>query len=491
MMRSLYSGISGLSVNQTKMDVIGNNIANVNTVGFKASRAAFADVFYQNIQSASGPNESTGAAGQNAMQIGLGSKLASIVSSPTKTGGSQRTDNPFDLMISGDSFFIVNQGGTNYFSKAGDFKIDADGTLCTSSGGTVMGWQVDPKDPTRTVADMVSPLKLMSAQNLYSDPEATTKAYLAGNIDQKDTQLALNGSGKMATISFYDKLGQSYTATFKILHAGDSSTPPVAIDNQYSVQLVDVVDSQKNSILTTKVVDATGNVTYKASGIGSVKLGAETFDYDVNTTTGAITPKTTAKPNLLTFNAATGKFVGIGSTATATDKSISLQLGATAATNHFSDISIDFSSLTQFGGSGSTTAAGYIGGVDGTGKGRKAGSMEGLSVDTSGKIYGSYDNGDSRLLGQIAVASFSNPAGLEAKGGNLYAETQNSGKFDGIGHDVTSDGGKFMPGVLEMSNVDLASEFTEMITTQRGFQASSRIITTSDTLLEELINLKR
>jgi flagellar hook protein FlgE len=490
MMRSLYSGISGLSVNQTKMDVIGNNIANVNTVGFKASRAAFADVFYQTIQSASGPNDSTGAAGQNAMQIGLGSKLSSIVSSPTKTGGSQRTDNPFDLMISGDSFFIVNQGGTNYFSKAGDFKIDGDGTLCTSSGGTVMGWQVDPKDPTRTVADMVSPLKLMSAQNLYSDPQASTKAYFAGNIDQKDTQLALNGSGKMATISFYDKLGQSYTATFKILHAADSSTPPVAIDNQYSVQLVDVVDSQKNSILVTKKVDAAGTVTYSKSGLGTIKVGAvDLSGYTVDATTGAITYPT-GTPNLLTFNGATGKFVGIGGS-TATDKSISLQLGATAATNHFSDVSMDFSSLTQFGGSGSTTAAGYIGGVDGSGKGRKAGSMEGLSVDTSGKIYGSYDNGDSRLLGQIAVASFSNPAGLEAKGGNLYAETQNSGKFDGIGHDVTSDGGKFMPGVLEMSNVDLASEFTEMITTQRGFQASSRIITTSDTLLEELINLKR
>ncbi len=490
MMRSLYSGISGLSVNQTKMDVIGNNIANVNTVGFKASRAAFADVFYQTIQSASGPNESTGAAGQNAMQIGLGSKLSSIVSSPTKTGGSQRTDNPFDLMISGDSFFIVNQGGTNYFSKAGDFKVDGDGTLCTSSGGTVMGWQVDPKDPTRTVADMVSPLKLMAPQNLYSDPEATTKAYLAGNIDQKDTQLALNGSGKMVTVSFYDKLGQPYTATFKILHAADSSTPPVAIDNQYSVQLVDVVDSQKNSILVTKKVDAAGTVTYSKSGLGTIKVGAvDLSGYTVDATTGAITYPT-GTPNLLTFNGATGKFVGIGD-ATSTNKSISLQLGATAATNHFSDVSMDFSSLTQFGGSGSTTAAGNIGGVDGSGKGRKAGKMEGLSVDTNGKIYGSYDNGDNRLLGQIAVASFSNPAGLEAKGGNLYAETQNSGKFDGIGHDVSSDGGKFMPGVLEMSNVDLASEFTEMITTQRGFQASSRIITTSDTLLEELINLKR
>ena len=149
MMRSLYSGISGLSVHQTKMDVIGNNIANVNTVGFKASKVSFSDVFYQTVQSATGPNESTGAAGQNAMQIGLGSTVSSIVSSPTKTGGAQRTDNPFDIMINGDSFFVVNQGGTNYFTKAGNFKVDANGTLATTSGGTVMGWQVDPNDPTK------------------------------------------------------------------------------------------------------------------------------------------------------------------------------------------------------------------------------------------------------------------------------------------------------------------------------------------------------
>lgn len=491
MMRSLYSGISGLSVHQTKMDVIGNNIANVNTVGFKASRVAFSDVFYQTIQSATGPNDSTGAAGQNAKQIGLGSTVSSIVASPTKTGGAQRTDNPFDIMINGDSFFVVNQGGTNYFTKAGDFKVDADGTLCTSSGATVMGWQVDPKDGTKTVADMVSPLKIMAPQNLYSDPVATTNSYISGNIDSKDTQLALNGTGKTVTLSFYDKLGQAYNATFKIIHAADTSTPPAAIDNQYSVQLQDITDNQGNSIFVKKTVNpSTGVVTYSNSGITGSTLGGNALTAStVDPVTGAFNFSGSTMP-ILTFNAATGKFVGVGATASTTG-SIDLKLGATAATNPFGDLKIDFSTITMFGGSGNTTLSSTPGDLHGLGKGRKAGNMTGLSVDSAGKIYGTYDNGDNRLLGQIAVASFSNPAGLESKGGNMFAQTQNSGGFDGIGHDVTSDGGSFTTGVLEMSNVDLASEFTEMITTQRGFQANSRIITTSDTLLEELINLKR
>lgn len=487
MMRSLYSGISGLSVHQTKMDVIGNNIANVNTVGFKASRVSFSDVFYQTIQSATGPNESTGAAGQNAMQIGLGSTVSSIVSSPTKTGGAQRTDNPFDIMINGDSFFVVNQAGTNYFTKAGDFKVDADGTLCTSSGATVMGWQVDPNDSTKTVADIVSPLKIMAPENLYSAPEATTAAYISGNIDSKDTQLATGSTGRTVNISFYDNLGQAYNATVKLMHA-TTGTPPATTDitNQYTVQLTDVTDSLGNHIFRT----ATGTPpVYTATAITPISFGG--VDYALDTTTGEL--KTASALPVLEFNASTGVFTSVkGSVIDATaDKNLHFNITTPLGQDTFPDITVDFSSLTMYAGSGNTTASATPGDLTGLGKGRKAGNMTGLSVDTSGKIYGTYDNGDNRLLGQIAVASFSNPAGLESVGGNLFAQTQNSGKFDGIGHDVSSDGGSFTTGVLEMSNVDLASEFTEMITTQRGFQANSRIITTSDTLLEELINLKR
>ncbi len=493
MMRSLYSGISGLSVHQTKMDVIGNNIANVNTVGFKASRVSFSDVFYQTVQSATGPNESTGAAGQNAMQIGLGSTVSSIVSSPTKTGGAQRTDNPFDIMINGDSFFVVNQGGTNYFTKAGDFKVDANGTLATSSGATVMGWQVDPNDPTKTVADVVSPLKIMSPENLYSTPVATTAATVSGNIDSKDTQLAIGGSGKTISIAFYDNLGQAYNATVKLMHNTTGTAPNLTdVDNQYTVQLVDVLDANGKSIYKTG--SGTTADPYKETSVKPISFGG--IDYTLDTATGKL--KTTGPLPVVTFNATTGEFVSaIGAGAdngTGTDSNKSLNFSITdtsTAGSPFRNITVDFSTITMFAGSGKTNLDVTPGDLDNKNAGRKAGNMTGISVDSAGKIYGTYDNGDNRLLGQIAVASFSNPAGLEAVGGNLFAETQNSGKFDGIGKDVSNDGGSFTTGVLEMSNVDLASEFTEMITTQRGFQANSRIITTSDTLLEELINLKR
>ncbi|HCA69205.1 MAG TPA: flagellar hook protein, partial [Lachnospiraceae bacterium] len=159
--------------------------------------------------------------------------------------------------------------------------------------------------------------------------------------------------------------------------------------------------------------------------------------------------------------------------------------------NTFRDIDLDFSKVTQYATSGVSNLTAVKGGLDGKGAGKQFGNMNGVSVDTSGKIYGKYDNGDRILLGQIAVASFSNPAGLEAVGDNMFAATQNSGDFDGIGQDPTQGGEGLLTGVLEMSNVDLSEQFTEMITTQRGFQANSRIITTSDTLLEELINLKR
>lgn len=480
-MRSLYSGISGLSVHQTKMDVIGNNIANVNTVGFKASYVNFSDVFYQTLQSATGPNGTTGAAGQNAMQIGLGSKVGSIVSSPDKTGGAQRTDNPFDIMINGSSFFVVNSGGSNYFTKAGNFIVDGNGTLCTSSGATVMGWQVDPDDPTKTKADTVSALKIMSPENVYSAPEATTDVYVSGNIDQKDEQIAAGASGKVVNLSFYDNLGQAYNA--KLVLKQDATDP-----SQYTVELDDITDSNGDSIFS--VIDDPGPpTTYKATG-QSVTFGGATYG-------GTMIDTDTGKPMLsggtlskITFNASNGKFVTTGADGT-NDPSLKMEISAAPASSFAKEINVDFSTITMYAGSGSSNLESTMGDLDGLGTGRKAGNMSGLSVDTNGKIYGTYDNGDSRLLGQIAVASFSNPAGLESVGGNMFAETQNSGKFDGVGQDVSSDGGSFTTGVLEMSNVDLSAQFTEMITTQRGFQANSRIITTSDTLLEELINLKR
>lgn len=517
MMRSLFSGVSGLKVHQTKMDVIGNNIANVNTIGFKGSTVNFSDVFYQTSSSASGPNEETGMAGRNAIQIGLGSNLSSITTNVATAGGSQRTDNPFDVMIQGDAFFIVNSGGTNYFTKNGAFQVDAAGTLCLANGANVMGWQVDEKG--NIVKGQVSKLQVMGGENMYSEPEATTKATVSGNIDSTDTQLR-DGKGAPMQVQFYDNLGNLYTAKLAITDNSTTTTGTTPVttftpkDGKYNVTVTDIMDANNQSIFasydeTTKKFSATNiteftfaDVTYKAT----VKTDGSGYSVDADPDTS----KTTIE-----FNPNSGKFVGIYSAKTtatdgaaaqptdlATDKgkyaSQSFKLTSTANTTHAfpaDGLSVDFSNLTQYATSDSGTGTSKIqvtkGDAQGYDAGYPVGNMNGISIDGSGKIYGVYDNGTNKLLGQIAVASFANPSGLEAVGDSMFAQTKNSGEFDGIGEDPSSGNRKLLTGVQEMSNVDLSTEFTSMITTQRGFQANSRIITTSDTMLEELINLKR
>lgn len=485
MMRSMFSGVSGLKVHQTRMDVIGNNISNVNTIGFKSSSVNFSDAFYQTIQSASGSNATTRTTGRNAMQIGLGSNVASITTSVGTPGPPQRTDNPYDVMIEGNGFFIVNYGGSNYFTKAGSFGVDEYGTLCTSAGASVMGWKVDDNDPTKTVADVVKPLNIMSPENMYAKPEATSNIYVSGNIDSKDTQVANNATGKMVNLSFYDKMGHSYNADLRVRQTGGST-------NNYSVDVLDVKDDAGKSIFVEKVTDASGNITYKASSITTVNFGTAEYRAEVNTQTGEVTMNTGDVQ--LSFNGSDGSFIGIGN-GTGVDSggdSITFTINADAGgSNPFKPIDVDFSKVTMYSTSGNSTLEANKGSLAGLGAGKQVGKQKGISINGSGKIYGKYDNGDSKLLGQIALASFSNPAGLESIGNSMFAATQNSGDFDGIGQDPTQGGGTLSTGLLEMSNVDLSSQFIDMITTQRGFQANSRIITTSDTLLEELINLKR
>ena len=478
MMRSLYSGVSGLKVHQTKMDVIGNNISNVNTVGFKSSAVNFSDILYQTTSSASGPNATTGTAGINAKQIGLGSSVASISSTVSVSGGSQRTDNALDIMIEGDQFFVVNNGKQNYFTRAGAFTVDANGVLCNAAGCKVMGWQVDPNDPSKCVQDTVSELRVMSPDTQYIEPEATTNVYVSGNIDYKDTQLTTD-TGKTTTLAFYDNLGQSYMAVMKVKQSDE-------YNNQYKVSITNILDSKGNSIFVNKTEEDDGTITYSASAITSFIFGAEgdeisaevDEDGNVNIDMEGVD---------LVFDAATGKFSSVGGEEGG--KSINFMVNADPSP--FTMIDVDFSSMTMYASSGSSSFSCSRGSLDGQGAGAPKGEMSGISVDTSGRIYGTYDNGDTKLLCQIAVASFANAAGLEAVGNNLFAATMNSGDFDGVGEDISSNGGKMNTGVLEMSNVDLSTEFTQMITTQRGFQANSRTITVSDTLLEELINLKR
>ncbi|MBQ8596549.1 MAG: flagellar hook protein FlgE [Lachnospiraceae bacterium] len=469
MMRSLYAGVAGLKTHQTRMDVIGNNIANVNTTSYKSQSMTFSDLMYQTTQSASGANPTTGVGGINARQIGLGSKTSAIKTAITTQGASQTTNDPFDLMISGDAFFVVNNGNENFFTRDGSFYVDGKGNLAmTSTGYNVMGWQVDPTNENVVKKDTVSALRIMTEANMTYPPEATTKSMVSGVVDKNDTDVT-SDTGKIMNLEFYDKQGYKYTARMSV-HELDGDT------GQFYVQLDDILDVNGDSIVpegtnmrdlisfgSEEITDADGNVVANNASILKFR---ETKDE----TTGADT----------------GSFEYVGA---AGGKTVTIDFAA--ALPQFEDIEIDFSTTSNYNVNGSSTISAISGDDTGLGSGRKIGEMSGITIQKDGMIYASYDNGQSRLLGQIAVATFANPSGLEKAGDNLYSATMNSGEFDGIGEDITVGGGRMDSGVLEMSNVDLSAEFTEMITTQRGFQANSRIITVSDTLLEELTNLKR
>lgn len=550
MMRSMYSGVSGLKTHQTKMDVIGNNIANVNTVGFKSSSVTFSEIMYQNLSGASGPNALTGTGGVNAKQIGLGVTTGSTSVNITGPGSSQTTGRAFDIKLndtnSATSFFIVSNGSGTQFTRAGSFYVDGAGNLCmTSTGYNVMGWQVDPT--TGDIRkDTVSALRVMSEKNMTSAPEATVNGRCEGVLDKNSTDVT-SEAGQAMNLSFYDALGYSYVAKFAIKETNRDT-------GEYTVELTDILDSTNKSILDqTKYDSVTGtydpdylgdifgavksqtktytpragwttvdaannifeyNATYyrydAAAGNlvevadngggnyvqvpgGTTKTLAEAFGVSpyatgITMTNGVVTANVSSANYTLKFNPDDGVFDYIGATG---QDNVFLNLKDTLGGN-FENIDIDFTGTKWFDNGGSSTIGMDKGDVDGkTGTGKKVGDMIGVFVDTNGKIYGSYDNGNTILLGQIAVAQFANAMGLEKVGDNCYTTTLNSGEFDGIGVDITAGGGTMSTGMLEMSNVDLSSEFTEMITTQRGFQANSRIITVSDTLLEELINLKR
>lgn len=451
MMRSLYSGVAGLKTHQTRMDVIGNNIANVNTTAYKSQSMTFSDLMYQTTQAASGANPTTGVGGTNARQIGLGAKTSAIKTAITTQGASQTTNDPFDIMITGDSFFIVNNGQNNYFTRDGSFYVDGAGNLAmTSTGYNVMGWKVDPNDASAIKQDTVSALRVMTTENMTYPPEATKSARISGIIDKNDTNVNAT-AGKIMNLEFYDNQGYKYTAKLSV----HSTTT----DGSFTVQLDDILDSKGKTVLADKT---------KAS-------------LQQN--------NTNVTAPVLEFNTNNGSFKNVG-TAGGTESTLTLHFD-TGTFPSFTDITIDFSKCSNLNNNGSSTVSPIRGDAKGNGAGRKVGEMSGIEIQKDGMIYANYDNGCSRLLGQIAVATFANASGLAKEGDNLYSATQNSGDFDGIGKDITTGGGYMNTGVLEMSNVDLSSEFTEMITTQRGFQANSRIITVSDTLLEELTNLKR
>ena len=540
MMRSLYSGVAGLKTHQTRMDVIGNNIANVNTTAYKSSSMTFSELMSQTTQKASGANATTGVGGTNAKQIGLGVKAGAINTAITTQGSAQSTGNPFDIMITGDNFFVVSNGSENFFTRDGSFYVDGAGNLAmTSTGYNVMGWGVD--ETTGNIKqDTVTALRIMSAANMTYPPEATTKANISGILDENDKDVT-SANGKTVNLNFFDARGYSYTAKFTFKQSGGDKT------NEYSMELSKLLDSTGAEIdisklefgnrsqqkMETKVTlntdaykwdgkvlktkDGTTDVAdladiFKADGSlitpaddaaaqkqqKALDAIAKAYGYEGSTDeflnlyitstankdkqltiqdllgnmmAGKTTDVLPADGSAITmegryfegttvvFNKDTGKLESVGGSTT----NLNVNAAFSALGGNFSDVTIDLSECTNYDNKGTSTIGATSGDLDGLGTGRRLGDMIGVSIQKDGMIYASYDNGMTKLLGQIATAAFANASGLEKEGDNLYSATLNSGEFDGIGVDITAGGGYMSPGQLEMSNVDLSSEFTEML----------------------------
>jgi len=455
MMRSMFSGVSGLRAHQTRMDVIGNNIANVNTIGFKSGRVTFQEIFSQTLRGSGAPDAATGRGGTNPMQVGLGLGVGTVDTVFTR-GSVQRTDNPTDLSIEGDGFFIVKGGSadTYKFTRAGNFGIDKLGNLVSGSGLNVYGWQEYKRNSDGSYEfDTEKPIEPI---NLYSDvynnnkrmiaARKTENAVFAGNLDatQPFIGAALDNIGGTVPaahpqfkvpVTVYDSLGNDYKVNicFSKCFIDDTTDPANPVTSWYwSIE--------------------------NPSGISSGATGYLQFDKDGKIMTGGGAPDVTPSVTFTPTAASTG-------------------------TGPFT-VEFDFSKLTMYAADSSVKPTN----VDGY----PTGNLVTFNIGSDGILTGIYSNGQQQPLGLIALASFENPAGLQKVGDNLYIPTTNSGDFTGKGLKAGSEGvGTLSPGTLEMSNVDLSREFTDMIVTQRGFQANSRIITTSDEMLQELVNLKR
>lgn len=431
MLRSMYSGIGGMRNFQTKLDVIGNNISNVNTFGFKKGRTTFKDLVSQQLAGASNPTANRG--GTNPRQIGLGGTIATVDTIHTQ-GSLQTTGRALDLGISGDGFFIVNNGDLSYYTRAGNFYLDRQGTLVTGDGLKVQGFLPDPDtgliDPNR-----FGDLRIEAGNVL--PPQATNFVSFKGNLN----------------------------ADIDVNVEGDE-IPPV--------------------IVQFKVTDSLGRVLDLRAVFQ--KTGENTWDVNFQ----RFTPQPSGEndPNYNPWQDDVGSYEGVQflQNGTIDLNSIPLEDGPfiTFESEGAEEVNIAinrdmFRGLTQFSGSNTADLDQINGNFEGF--------LESFNISQTGEINGIYTNGEVRILGQIAMATFNNTGGLTKAGDNLFQVSNNSGVpnvgFAGQGRGVIAGS------TLEMSNVDLSEEFTEMIVAQRGFQANTRIITTSDEILQELVNLKR
>lgn len=454
MMRSMYTGVSGLRVHQGKMDTIGNNIANVNTVGFKRGQVTFQEVFSQVTKGASAP--SGGKGGTNPQQIGMGVALGSINTIHT-VGPGQRTDNPTDLMIGGEGFFVVSDDINNnnkYYTRAGNFQLDRDGNLVTADGFRVLGYGADENG---NILSDVTNIRINKSDT--SAPTATERITFKGNLDSGAEIIALDDArqGELVDTVITDSLGNSYKVTFEMKKTDEGDD-----GSEWTMSLKDIVEvSTGNSIFDE---DADGNPiipdgVFEGEGILNFNKSGKLIINPDDPLTASLNFESIADRIKGTIGKdGNGTITIFDSTDPESTKNIHQYANET-----------DFKPFAH---------------------GNTSGTLEGFSIDATGTVVGVFTNGERRALGQLMIAKFDNPTGLQKMGGNMFLDTRNSGEAQ-FGKAGATGYGPIDGGVLEMSNVDISLEFTEMITTQRGFQANSRIITTSDEMLQELVNMKR
>ena len=468
MLRSLFSAVSGLKSHQTRMDTIGNNIANVNTTGFKSGRTTFADTLSQTLTGASAPSDNLG--GTNPKQIGLGTGVASIDTIFTD-GSVQQTGKNTDLCLSGNGLFVVSQGNQTYYTRDGAFEFDAAGNyVLPSSGLFVQGWTATNGELNTSGA--AGKITIPSGKSMAA--AATTTATYSNNLNSAAVTIKSMTQGTTSTSTAGDKYTAS-SASPVTLTMSDGTTVSETTGTYhvgYSMPVtttLNVYDTlgNKHSIpvyFTKTSTDSTNGNTWTVS-INTDGTGTKPIPEDDGTTTTV-----TMADADLQFTT-DGKYKSGSGTATLT-----LTNGATGTQT----VNINLASLTQY--SGTST-------VKGTTDGNAAGSLSSVSVDSTGTITGTYSNGKKQTEAQIAVAQFNNASGLTKTGSSLYQESNNSGTAN---VKTASDlGVKITPSALEMSNVDIANEFSDMIITQRGFQSNSKIITVGDEMLETLIGMKR
>lgn len=484
MLRSLFTGISGLSVHQTMLDVTSNNIANVNTTGFKSASTRFEDTFSQLVRSGAAPrlNER---GGMNPAQVGLGVKLQSITQNFTG-GAAQMTGRNLDTMINGDGFYVLRKtNGTSVYTRNGSFGLDAQGQVVAADGSFVQGWMGN-EDGTINASGTPGNITLPLTQTVKGKP--TTKVVYGGNIPANQiymdpTQSKTspdNAFQRSQIVHAYDDKGNPHDIllTFARRDFANPGSEPEWELRAYDANAYKELDETQRELTTDKKgarikldVKADGSVSVGGSKVKTANTdGVLTFKFKTDGTLDEASQKALKTVNF--------KLDQINVDETTTPKSTKiLQPNVTKQ-----PINLDLSAMTGFGG------------VDNFGQkqvdGNMAGYMTGYSVEADGTIRGTFSNGDNRPLARIAVASFANPLGLEKAGSSYFMESGNSGQPQ-IGEAGTGQRGAMTGGAIEMSNVDLAAEFTNLILSQRGFQANSRVITTSDEILQELVNMKR